>query len=517
MLSVEDTISKILNKFSHTERIKIKWILISVFLTGFFSYFYFMIYGYTCPDGICEGLYFYTNADWALGNGRWATRYLNELIGHNVVIPFIVVILYCACVALSVYVISLLLDINHTSYLVLTGAIMTASPVIIAQLPYAYMALAYGVSLVGTAGFCYLVPKKGFFYPLCGTLCLTISLGLYQSYIGAAALLIILIIICDLLHNVELKSEFIKVCRYLIAGVIACILDMAEYKVELYFRGVEEAARTSKFDIRLILSSMKESVMSSYVLFANYFKDDMLKRKYFYLILFMCLCVMILSVVVFLYFKKKYLVILTLMIFLTLMPIGANMIHILVPYSPVRTLMCYHYVLVIPFLFSLLEWSNIKPLKNTIEWIACLSLFYLVSSYVISANATFICWKISYRVIEKQTDLILRDIYDLPDYKMNETRIVFVGYPEDSVIRSNLELYRYAIGLTNNVAYWSGWTGTSTCRQNYLLNYYGIEAGHFSSDEYAAIIKSEEYIDMPIWPSEGSVRMINDMAVVRLE
>lgn len=143
-------------------------------------------------------------------------------------------------------------------------------------------------------------------------------------------------------------------------------------------------------------------------------------------------------------------------------------------------------------------------------------VFLLVSTYVLSANASFKCWKISYDVIEAQTNQIISDIFDLEDYRLNETRIMLAGFPSDSVVRSNLKIYDYAIGLTSNVAYWEDWNGLTNCRRMYLLNYYGIEGGDFSKHEYKLIIESDEFENMPVWPQNGSIKMFDNIAVVKL-
>lgn len=197
-------------------------------------------------------------------------------------------------------------------------------------------------------------------------------------------------------------------------------------------------------------------------------------------------------------------------------PLTANMIGIIVPYNEVYSLMQHHYVFVIPFGFAILEMKGYDIIQNVGNWIAYICIFLIAGTYVVSANSTYECLRISYNALNFQTQLILTDIYDLEGYRLNETSIIFAGFPNDRAARNNIKTYQYAIGLSSNVAYWNDWNGISTDRRNYLYNFCGIEAGMFSREEYDDIVQSNEFKEMPIWPEEGSVKMIQDMAVVKL-
>ena len=514
MVSVENAWG-VINNFSDPNRKSIKYVFFSTFSVGIGCYFLLMIYGYTCPDGLIEGLYYYVNADWALANGRWATRYLNFLVGHNVVIPFIVVLLYCFVIALAVIIISRLFRINKATHLILISAIMIASPSIIAQLTYTYMALAYGMAFLCSVLYCYLT-RKGIGYSIIGVICLTVAMGLYQSYLGAAVLLIILVSVYDLFLGKSIKSCVLQLIKYGITGISACILDIIEYKSEIYLRKVHEASRSASFSLKLILSSLGTSLRNSYDWFGEYFTDHMLRRNILYILLAVCVVIVLLDLFLIEFRRKHFTEIFLIMLFLVAVPPAANVIGILVPYHPVGLLMRYHYVLVIPFIFALLELVHNDALKIVTEWIISMSVFILIYTYALSANASFMCWKISYNIMSNQTTMILSDIFELEEYHMNKTKILFAGFPNDHTSRSKLGIYQYAIGLTNNVAYWDGWNGVSNSRYHYLLDYYGIDAGFFSQDEYLKIIESVEFDSMPIWPRSGSVKMLKDIVVVKL-
>lgn len=284
ILSPEEVLKKMIRKTQDNTTALIA--ILSAILTGFFSYFYLMVDGYTCPDGIIEGVYYYINSDWALRNGRWAIRYLLLFLGNYVVIPFLIVILYCVCIGVSSILLSRLWHISYTGHIVLLTAMMVASPVAIEQLTYTYMALAYSFALLFSMLYCYLLYEGDWKRKFVGTLALAISMGLYQSYTGAALMCVLFTLMLDLLNEKKINIILKRVINYGITFVAAYIINTIEYRMELKLRDLSAGARLAAFDYREIFTSLKISVPNAYLKFFDYFKDGMMCRKYLYCIFF---------------------------------------------------------------------------------------------------------------------------------------------------------------------------------------------------------------------------------------
>ena len=107
-----------------------KRILIVTVITCFFCYFYEMITGYGCPDTLSEGVFYYRNADFATSLARWFVKYLNLLVGRNVVIPVIIIPLYCLGVGYSVFLICKMFNIRSALSQVLLTAVSVSFPVV---------------------------------------------------------------------------------------------------------------------------------------------------------------------------------------------------------------------------------------------------------------------------------------------------------------------------------------------------------------------------------------------------
>jgi len=49
------------------------------------------------------------------------------------------------------------------------------------------------------------------------------------------------------------------------------------------------------------------------------------------------------------------------------------------------------------------------------------------------------------------------------------------------------------------------------------MNYMGIDSDWIRDADYERVISTDEYKNMPIYPKEGSVKMIDGFAVVKLK
>ncbi len=496
------------------ERFKI--ISFTALIMALLSYTLLIITGVTCPDGICEGLTYYTAAGWASSNGRWAIRYLSRLTG-NVVMPVVVVSIYCICICIVALMLTDLLEIRKRVSIILMTSIMIVSPSVIAHFLYTYMALAYSIACMLAAFFVWILYKgrKKHKY-LLAVSALTVSLGLYQSYIGFTILLIVLLFCTELIECVSWKTLGMQIAEYIVCGGISCGLYIVIMKIDLKIHDLSPASRTASFSLKTIIDSLYMSIINAYKTWGAYFDDRMFHRNFIYLlfllIAFLFLCVYLLK----LYKQKKYINMVLLIFLICMIPVAANFIGIIIPEFKIYLLMQYQYVLIFVFFIGILERIDFKN-----KWIYILKAMeyllvcFIAWTYLISANATYTCYKLSYNHINFETSLILADIYKLPDYVPSETPVIFAGFPNAYELVENVDTYKYAIYYTNNPVFWEDMNGAKGNRYWYLMNYFGVDGKNFKNSEYEDIIYSDEFAQMPVWPKQGSIKMINEMVVVK--
>lgn len=305
------------------------------------------------------------------------------------------------------------------------------------------MALAYGVSCLLSTFFVWIIyTQKGKwkYFPACISLC--ISLGMYQSYIGLSMLLILLLFITDAIKRVSWKTIVKQAFEYFINGFLGCLLYLVISKLDLKIRNLSPASRVSSFDLKQVLFSLPLSVKSAYEKLFLYFHDEMFHRNRLYLLLFAATVLFIGMEVISLIKQRKYINIFIIIIIIPLLPVAANFVGLMIPSFEIYLLMQYQYILVIPFSVWIIEYVGSKnKVMNTIR--AGLYLIVLVISwtYVVSANATYICYRLSYNHINFETSLILEDIYELPGFMPSESKIIFAGFPEAEILHENIGTY----------------------------------------------------------------------------
>lgn len=63
---------------------------------------------------------------------------------------------------------------------------------------------------------------------------------------------------------------------------------------------------------------------------------------------------------------------------------------------------------------------------------------------------------------------------------------------------------------------WKDFNGTQACWHHFIYQYMGKYYGICAREQYDSIIETQAYLDMSIFPEEGSVILINDTVVIKL-
>lgn len=490
--------------------------LIITLLSGFLAYHLLVIHEFTNPDGICEGLTFYTNGDWALaGCGRWAIRYMNEMT-CNIVMPLFVVVMYCVCIWLSIVLLSKLWKFSDSAVVVLS-IILIATPAVAEQLTYTYTALAYAYSCLLSVLFVYLVFRCNWKAGMIGgTLCVTVMLGLYQSYVGMVAALVFMTIILELLESKKIKPILISFVVCAASALLGCFFYSKILEWDMTRRGLDNSGtRVSQFNLTEIFEKLSESVEYVYFKYFTILRNDFMHRNVLYWIIVILLVGCLLVNILKLMQTKMYGRTLSIIVLIILIPLASNLIGVLVPYNGLDTYMQYQTIMIVPFMLACVWKCKDYNFGGMVQAGATLLVFVLAWTFIIASNATYRCYELSYKHINSQMQIAVTRVYDLNDYIMDETPILIAGFPDDATLRNNMDIYQYAENFYTNPAFWIGMHGATQNRYLYFLNYFGIDAQRFSDDEYAAIINTPQFAEMPVWPEKGSVAMIDGFAVVK--
>lgn len=488
-----------------------KYSLITSLLISLLSYNQFIINGYTNPDGIIEGLTSYVNATWHIvGCGRWFLPIIQSIFA-NINIPFVIVVFYCFFIWLAAFTITRIWNEDDLIFVVIISAVMCVTRTTLDHITTNSIAISDSIACFLSTFFVYEVfkNKSNISYLVC-ILCICLSLGVFQAYIGLSACLTLMTVIVLIIKNDgnELNKKIIKA---LICGICGVILYFICLKIIMGIFSLNASGRMKDVTMKNIVSNILPHIKYAYYCYFHYYNDTILHKNIInYIVIFLTL----LSIIYYLFKKHDYY--LFVIISLVLMPLASNIAILVMPEMTFATNMSYQNILIVPFaIISLRVILNNKIINN---FIISLTII-LCWLNIISVNATLVCYKLSHESIKYQMSEILDDVIHSNEYVFNETPVIFVGYPNDSVLRKNIKTYKYAYDFDeiNNIAFWNNEEiGYTYNRQKYILNYFGIDIKDISFDEYLSIIKTNDFIQMPLWPNENSIKKINSILVVKL-
>ena len=491
--------------------------LLSALLAAVGAYHLLVILGHGNPDALCEGLVAYTGADWATACGRWAIRYLNLLSG-NIIMPGVWVALYALCCALSALLLARLWSIKSPLAVCLTACLLTVNPTVIEQSLLQYMFMTWGVSNLLGVLFVYLCCTEGRAYRryLLAPLSMAFAFGLYQACVGLMCACFCMTLILGLLRGGSVKEMLSAVLRFALSAALGTLLYFLILRVEIVRWGVDESERVQLFSPAGILSSLSATLPGAYRTYFAYFFDHRLSRSRFYALLFCIGLLWVLAALARLLRARRFGACAFAVLLLALIPAFSNLADIIFPYNEPVLIMQYQSMLVVPFLLALPaeEKKERAPAVRAVRALAALLCFFVFWTYLVSANATYRSYDLSYRSTYFAVSAAMNRVYALPDYSPEEV-VAFAGFPDDALLRQRFPSYRNAYAMYDNLVFWDGMMGLQVCRKSYLLNYFGLDGGHVYGHLYNEAVASEEFREMPVWPAEGSVRRINQLILVK--
>lgn len=490
--------------------------IITTIVMTFVCYFYEMIYGLGCPDLLCEGLRYYRNADYATSQARWMIRYLNTIAGKNVVIPALTVTLYCAMIGLSALLICHMMKIDKPLYVCLLTAAMVSFPVISHQFAYLYMALAYSFSFLAVTIGIMLARKRKVLPFIISVLFFLMMMGSYQSYVGAAAALAVVMLLYDAVSEEKIGICFANFGLSALAGLLGAVIDIpfSRLMMKIYHTGTEH--RVSEFSFESIKQNIGFSLKYAYVWFFSYFDDDVLARDMVYAVIFGVIAILSVIIIVLKFKNKKIAHAFTIIGALFVLPLAMNLILVLIPTGGVRALMKYQYVLIFAILLFFHNYIGKKIFNNILAYVSVIMIALVLFGNVVAANCTTFMYKYSYDYAEKQALLMLEEIYEIEEYEPDKTPIVLGGAFSYTPVKDRYpQIFMYA-EQEGGLVFWGNIYGMISCRYHFFMDYMGVNAEYFTNQEYLDAVQSEEYAEMPIWPKKGSIQMIGDKVVVKI-
>lgn len=460
--------------------------------------------------------------------GRWLLEALGDFndafIELNYNLPTLNGLGFLLLIAVSAAFMVNFLEIRNPVSAALTGCLMATFPTVCATMVFRYTAPYYGVSLLLSVLAAWVVGKGILGIPL-SALCLSLSMGIYQAYAPFTIGLFVLALLRDSLKKdaqlLPLIRRGVLYCVSLILGVVLyfAFLKIAQniYSVSPEtldsYQGIDSMGQISLAELPGMLKRAWVSAvffpLNDYCVLAS-----VRPLKVFWLLL---IFVILLQVgYILLRMKTKPLMIAFCGLMGVLFPLAVNFIEVMVPDGIVYTIMAYSFVLIGCAPLVLLECMPKEPDRKKMLLIRTMGVLLagiiLYNGYYANVNYTALHY--SNRQVENFVNSLMLQVRMTEGYTP-EKEWVFVG-----------DLDRFDMwDLWYETPYYGGIVGSNAqglFNAKYSRDFwFGCYLGYsplYASEEEQSTMRQDPRVDqMPCWPAEGCIRIIDDYVIVKLQ
>lgn len=460
----------------------------------------------------------------SIHSGRWALLFCGramELLFGGYNLPWLNGVLFVFFVALTAGVIVSVFNIKSQKAAALIGLIFISFPSAASTLLFKYTAHFDALALFAAVLAVWFLEKYKYGI-IPAVLSISFSLGIYQAYIPATISIFVLLLIKQIL------SENIKISRVILRGLYYCavlILGLLLYYLVLKvmlarfdasllpYQGINEMGKISLAELpSLILKAFLGGCTFPVTQYATLAQTAGLKAAYLALWGIIILTLIYIAVA-----KKKdlYQVILLILLSLTF-PVAVNFVAIMCPNATVYTLMVYSFALIpcIPLIFqdALPEATGIlKKIQRALVVFSVGIILFIVTCNAYGTNTNYTsayydtCQTENY-ICSIATQIRLTKGFT-PDKKW-----AALGNINDPLLD----------GTWDNVPLYGGISHSTSLVSTYgfpqwLRLYLGYLPPWASEDEVLQLAGNEVVINMPVWPSEGSIQIVDDYVVIKFE
>ena len=453
--------------------------------------------------------------------GRWFLHYTTAPNAYTQM-PAAIALLSMVFLGLAAALVVDLLAIRSKVLAGLTGAIMAAFPSMGFTFLYTFTASAYCIGIF-LAVLSIWLAAKGRLGLVLGAVALALSMGVYQAYVTIAIGLALLVVLKKVLDpNSTFRTTLTKgleLMGYLAVGAIlyyVILLIFLKVKhLELWsYLGMDSASGSYPFAQipALILDAYKQVV-------AFFFVPGTPNAFTTMTMVLLDLAALVLGLLLFLnrlsvkrLWKEKWRPI-TALAMVALLPLGINFTRLLSPYSDPTPLMKYPFVIVYLALILLASLNDglgkreyILPLAAC--WSAALLVFCLNTNnlmYTASAQA--------HRATQSYVTRLMARVESCPGYEPG-MEVLFIGAVPQDQIYSQVESYskvdHYSVPLNSVVP-------LNKHLYYYLEDWLNVPIKEPNEEIMISVSNSKAFRDMPLYPQEGSVQVLDGRLVVKLQ
>ena len=505
-------------------------VITCIILVAVVMFYYYFRADLKNSDCYTEGVLLYTNSRWDIALGRWLTPICLG-ITWNIVNPVLFLVCHYLCVAFATVTLIDVWGISDRAIRIVTGAVMAAAPAIVGQAMYIHEMPTYTVSLFFAFISVFLLVKKEGLVPFfVAVLCFTIALGAFQSIIGTVLFTLLGYLAIRALDPDPVDLPFscfmnkcLKCVIYIVSGLV---LYWAIWHITLRTMGISKVkySGTNTVGIASFFQNVSQYFKRPIWIFISYYRDDPLFGNCFWLILIILATFSGVFLVILNLKYKRIWAVPVAVIIAGFIPVGANIIDIIVPDHGVQLYMTFQMQMLAPFCTSIIllavksmskSLKAIQVFKKGITGVTGFLIVGLVWGYCFQAYSSFRTVElgsshIRYYIGNTLTHALEDDLYksDMP--------IVFLGFVSDDQVQELNPLHRYSY-FDNAYPFWKDKYEVFSTWRNYCIYNFGVDIGTIAREKYDTILKSPEFLKMEQYPSKKAYAVIDGCYVILLD
>lgn len=500
-----------------------RWTFLSAMILGLGVHAYFFTNKLPNHDDIIHMFY----AHYGTASGRWLLPYMYTLDG-NFSVPWLTGMLSLLCLAGTAGFFTSVLRIRRPLACVCTSAVLVSFPTITSTLAYTFTADCYFSGLLLAAFSAYIVVKFPRWWGMAiGAVSLTLSLGIYQSYLGIAVALMVGGLLFDTLDGeMDIKALLIKGVKMVLTLGVGLALYMVMVKLTTMDGGLVNYMGISTMG-QISLTELPGLIRDTYQEYFQYFIRNERNvhfgfMKYVFCIVSLCTAGMGVQLLV----KKRPGLLKTglAVVLVVLYPLVANMIYIMCPRAEVHNLMLYGYCCILVAPLALLEYAAEplgegdsvpgRALYSGLSWVIVASLVLTAWSYAITDNKAYLKSEVSWQMVSNYSNRLVARVEAHPDYEPGMLLVLVGSQVKEETLHLNKEMDQVKL---------TGILDLQALRSSYayggLVHMFTAYPGLVQtgvSQTAMELWETEEVKAMPVYPAEGSIKMIDGNMVVKL-
>lgn len=463
-----------------------------------------------------DSIYNFTGVGSTYTLGRWFLPYVG-LISSIFDLPWVNGALSLLDISIVMILLIEMFEIKNRGLIVLSAAVFVSFPTIVSSFAYMYTADCYMLAFLLAVLAIFLTWRVKKWGMLLGIVALAFAMGIYQAYATCAIMMVLLYIIKQFaIEKLSLIDAIKKDLKYLGTLVGGLALYLVILKLTLWYYNINLAGYQGIGDMGIMsLAEYKAALLKTKARFTYMMglEYGIINRPYTMInvaILTMIAVLLVYFVVKNRVFEKK-LSLLALAAAVMLLPIGAYTVFFISPSVEYYTLMemglCFLYFLLI-VLLNQVEWKAHLP--KVLSVIGTLAICALAYYNVLNSNIAYYNLNLSYHKSYAIAENILDRIEDREEFKTVTNKVALIGVYECPT-ENLISMVPYVMGVSDD-----SFLKSPNHYQNFWNYCFGIQTELATYDEMHAIMDTDEYQNMPIYPAKGSVQYINDIIVVRL-